>query len=191
MFWLVTSNLSLATRLENWKVGVEPWVVQTILIYIWEIKPLPCYWFHVSQDLRKCYLERIYPNEKILRRFIHDDAACLQGVTGSENNHSDLETQSRASRGGNFWSTRTQIQWEQVLYNCLCGLEHVNNVTNCHINIAPASMIHQLHPVVNMRILCDSESQRSYLSERTRAKLNLLPKRKGKLRVEKVRLSRF
>ena len=50
--------------------------------------------------------------------------------------------------------------------------------------IAPVSMGHQLHPVVNMRILFDSGSQRSYLSERARAKLNLLPKRKEKLLIK-------
>jgi len=40
------------------------------------------------------------------------------------------------------------------------------------------SRVHQLHPVVNMRISFDSGSQRSYISERVKAKLNLLPKRK-------------
>ena len=47
--------------------------------------------------------------------------------------------------------------------------------------IAPVSVVHQCHPVVNMRMLFDSGSQRSYLSERARVKLNLLPKRKEKL----------
>ena len=50
--------------------------------------------------------------------------------------------------------------------------------------IAHVSRVHQLHPVVNMRILFDSGSQRSYLSERARAKLNLLPKRKEKLLIK-------
>ncbi|XP_044184810.1 uncharacterized protein LOC122964955 [Acropora millepora] len=50
--------------------------------------------------------------------------------------------------------------------------------------IAPVSVVHQWHPVVNMRILFDSGSQRSYLSERARAKLNLLPKRKEKLLIK-------
>ena len=38
--------------------------------------------------------------------------------------------------------------------------------------IAQVSRVHQLHPVVNMRILFDSGSQRSYLSERAKTKLN-------------------
>ena len=50
--------------------------------------------------------------------------------------------------------------------------------------IAPVSVVHRWHPVVNMRILFDSGSQRSYLSERARAKLNLLPKRKEKLLIK-------
>jgi len=43
--------------------------------------------------------------------------------------------------------------------------------------IAHVSRVHQLHPLVNMHILFDSGSQRSYISERAKAKLNLLPKR--------------
>ncbi|KAK2546895.1 hypothetical protein P5673_033374 [Acropora cervicornis] len=50
--------------------------------------------------------------------------------------------------------------------------------------IAPVSVVHQWHPVVNMRILFDSGSQRGYLSERARAKLSLLPKRKEKLLIK-------
>ena len=50
--------------------------------------------------------------------------------------------------------------------------------------IAQVSRARQLHPVVNMRILFDSGSQRSYLSERAKAKLNLLPKRKEKLLIK-------
>ena len=44
--------------------------------------------------------------------------------------------------------------------------------------IAQVSRVHQLHPVVNMRILFDSGSQRSYISERAKAKLNLPPREK-------------
>ena len=50
--------------------------------------------------------------------------------------------------------------------------------------IAQVSRVHQLHPVVNMRILFDSGSQRSYISERAKAKLNLPPKRKEKLLIK-------
>ena len=50
--------------------------------------------------------------------------------------------------------------------------------------IAHVSRVHQLHPVVNMRILFDSGSQKSYISERAKAKLNLLPKRKEKLLIK-------
>lgn len=50
--------------------------------------------------------------------------------------------------------------------------------------IASVSMVHKLHPVVNMRILFDSGSQRSYISERAKAKLNVLPKRKEKLLIK-------
>ncbi|XP_044183283.1 uncharacterized protein LOC122963962 [Acropora millepora] len=50
--------------------------------------------------------------------------------------------------------------------------------------IAPVSVVHQWHPVVNVRILFDSGSQRSYLSERAKAKLNLLPKGKEKLLIK-------
>ena len=39
--------------------------------------------------------------------------------------------------------------------------------------VAQVSRVHQLHPVVNMRISFDSGSQRSYISERAKAKLNL------------------
>lgn len=46
---------------------------------------------------------------------------------------------------------------------------------------ASFSMAHQLHPVVDMPILFNSGSQRSYLSKRKNAKLNLLLKRKEKL----------
>ena len=44
--------------------------------------------------------------------------------------------------------------------------------------IAQVSRVHQLHPVVNMRILFDSGSQRSYISERAKAKRNLPPREK-------------
>jgi len=50
--------------------------------------------------------------------------------------------------------------------------------------IAQVSRVYQLHPVVNMRILFDSGSQRSYISERAKAKLNLLSKRKEKLLIK-------
>ena len=50
--------------------------------------------------------------------------------------------------------------------------------------IAQVSRVHLLHPVVNMRILFDSGSQRSYISERAKAKLNLPPKRKEKLLIK-------
>ena len=50
--------------------------------------------------------------------------------------------------------------------------------------IAQVSRVHQLHPVVNMCILFDSGSQRSYISERAKAKLNLPPKRKQKLLIK-------
>ena len=46
-------------------------------------------------------------------------------------------------------------------------------------------VVHQWHPVVNMRILFDSGSlEKLHLSERARAKLNLLPKRKEKLLIK-------
>ena len=49
---------------------------------------------------------------------------------------------------------------------------------------AQVSRVYQLHPVVSMRILFDSGSQRSNLSERARTKLHLLPKRKEKLLIK-------
>ena len=50
--------------------------------------------------------------------------------------------------------------------------------------IASVSTVQQPHPVVNMRVLFDSGSQRSYISERVRGKLNLLAKRKEKLLIK-------
>ena len=50
--------------------------------------------------------------------------------------------------------------------------------------IASVSRIHQQHPVVKMRILFDSGSQRSYISERAKRKLGLLSKRKEKLLIK-------
>ena len=56
--------------------------------------------------------------------------------------------------------------------------------------IAQVSRVHQLHPVVNMRILFDSGSQRSYISERAKAKLNLPPPPKKKKK-EKLLIKTF
>ena len=50
--------------------------------------------------------------------------------------------------------------------------------------IASVSTVQQPHPVVNMRVLFDSGSQRSYISERARGKLNFLAKRKEKLLIK-------
>ena len=50
--------------------------------------------------------------------------------------------------------------------------------------IASVSMVQQLHSVVNMLVLFDSGSQRSYISERARGKLNLLAKGKEKLLIK-------
>ena len=47
--------------------------------------------------------------------------------------------------------------------------------------VAQVSRVYQLHPVVNIRILFDSGSQRSYMSERAKAKLHLPPRRNEKL----------
>ena len=49
---------------------------------------------------------------------------------------------------------------------------------------ASVPRIHQLHSVVTMRILFDSGSQRSYISERAKEKLGLFPKRKEKLLIK-------
>ena len=47
--------------------------------------------FHMSDDIQKCNKESKYPDENILRRFIRDAAACLQGLVGSESiSHSDF-----------------------------------------------------------------------------------------------------
>ena len=47
--------------------------------------------FHVPKELERCNVQGIYPDEKMLRRFIRDASACLQGVAGSEKiTHSDL-----------------------------------------------------------------------------------------------------
>ena len=46
---------------------------------------------------------------------------------------------------------------------------------------ASVSRIHQPHPAVTIRILLDRGSQRSYISERAKEKLDLFPKRKEKL----------
>ncbi|XP_074618819.1 uncharacterized protein LOC141877673 [Acropora palmata] len=47
--------------------------------------------FHMSGDMQKCSKDNKYPDENILRRFIRDAAACLQGLVGSESiSHSDF-----------------------------------------------------------------------------------------------------
>ncbi|XP_068704394.1 uncharacterized protein [Montipora foliosa] len=47
--------------------------------------------FHMSDDIQKCNTESKYLDENILRRFIRDAAACLQGLVGSESiSHSDF-----------------------------------------------------------------------------------------------------
>jgi len=47
--------------------------------------------FHMSDDMQKCNKDNKYPDENILRRFIRDAAACLQGLVGSESiSHSDF-----------------------------------------------------------------------------------------------------
>ena len=40
--------------------------------------------FIMSDDIQKCNKDSTYPDENILRRFIRDAAACLQGLVGSE-----------------------------------------------------------------------------------------------------------
>ena len=50
--------------------------------------------------------------------------------------------------------------------------------------IASVSTVQRPHPVVDMHVLFDSGSQRSYISEHARGKLNLLPKRKEKLLIK-------
>ena len=49
---------------------------------------------------------------------------------------------------------------------------------------ASVSRIHQPHPAVTIRILLDRGSQRSYISERAKEKLDLFPKRKEKLLIK-------
>ena len=49
---------------------------------------------------------------------------------------------------------------------------------------ASVPRIHHLHSVVTMRILFDSGSQQSYISERAEEKLGLFPKRKEKLLIK-------
>ncbi|XP_068737243.1 uncharacterized protein [Montipora capricornis] len=40
--------------------------------------------FIMSDDIQKCNKDSTYPDENVLRRFMRDAAACLQGLVGSE-----------------------------------------------------------------------------------------------------------
>lgn len=55
-----------------------------------------------------------------------------------------------------------------------------------HTANASVSRIHQPHSAVIIRILLDSGSQRSYISERAKEKLGLFPKRKEKLLIKSL-----
>lgn len=46
--------------------------------------------FPIPPDLQKCNAQKKYPDDKIVRRFIRDCAACLQAVAGNDISTADL-----------------------------------------------------------------------------------------------------
>ena len=129
--------------------------------------------------LRRNHLARNCPLNKVCRICSgnHHMSICENANRGN----GTLEIQSRGS------SLMVSDRGERRSYeNKSSTTVYVESNTSILLQtaIAPVSVVPQWHLVVNMRILFDSGSQRSYLSERAKAKLNLLPKRKEKLLIK-------
>ena len=84
-----------------------------------------------------------------------------------------------AAQGSNVTTVNEANRRENKSSTTVC----VDSNTSILLQTANASVsrIHQPHPAVTIRILLDRGSQRSYISERAKEKLDLFPKRKEKL----------
>ena len=90
-----------------------------------------------------------------------------------------------AAQGSNVTTVNEANRRENKSSTTVC----VDSNTSILLQTANASVsrIHQPHPAVTIRILLDRGSQRSYISERVKEKLDLFPKRKEKLLIKRKR----
>lgn len=88
--------------------------------------------FPIPPDLQKCNSQKKYPDDKIVRRFIRDCAACLQAVAGHDISTADLVLAAtkicdsvqvlRDKKPASFPSSHQFPYWVSLHCICICFL---------------------------------------------------------------------